>query len=117
MQDMNSKAVVLSRPFSLRIARLADANGCSYEETLAEVIERGLQEIEGDLAVSAGIGGLEDLSPRQRAVLGGLRDGLSVKELADSLEVSEVTIRTHIIRIRERLGCTDLLGLRMPDRR
>jgi DNA-binding NarL/FixJ family response regulator len=53
------------------------------------------------------------MSARQRAVLNGLRKGLAVKEIADDLKISEVTVRTHILRIRSRLGCPDLLKLRM----
>jgi DNA-binding NarL/FixJ family response regulator len=55
-----------------------------------------------------------DLSPRQISVLQGLRDGLAVKEIADKLNVGEATVRTHIIRIRERTGCLDILKLRIP---
>jgi DNA-binding NarL/FixJ family response regulator len=55
------------------------------------------------------------LSARQFAVLKALRKGLAVKEVADTLNISEVTVRTHIQRIRTRLGCSDLLRLRIPD--
>jgi DNA-binding NarL/FixJ family response regulator len=57
---------------------------------------------------------LNGLSARQQAVLRALRRGLSVKEVAVELQVSEVTVRTHIMRTRQRLGCSDLLGLRIP---
>jgi DNA-binding NarL/FixJ family response regulator len=48
------------------------------------------------------------------SVLQGLRDGLAVKEIADKLNVGEATVRTYIIRIRERTGCMDILKLRTP---
>ena len=34
------------------------------------------------------------------------------QEIAERLKVSEQTVRTHILRARTRLGCSDLLSLR-----
>lgn len=52
------------------------------------------------------------ITEKQQAVLDHLKAGLSVKEIADRMDVSEHTIRTHIIRARIRLDCPDLLSMR-----
>ncbi|MGA2246224.1 MAG: response regulator transcription factor [Verrucomicrobiota bacterium] len=44
-----------------------------------------------------------DLSPRERAVLDGLAEGLAYKQIADQLGVSIHTVRNYIRRIYEKL--------------
>jgi RNA polymerase sigma factor (sigma-70 family) len=44
------------------------------------------------------------LTPREREVLQGLADGLSGREIADRLGISEATERTHMENIRAKLG-------------
>lgn len=56
------------------------------------------------------------LTPKQTQVLGLLKDGQSVKEIAAHLGVREETVRTHILRIRSHLDCPDLLSLRFRPR-
>lgn len=94
------------------IRLLALKRGISQNEAMRHALEIGLKELEKGLAM-AFTEDLNDLSARQRAVLQALRKGLAVKEVADDLKISEVTVRTHIQRIRTRLGCPDLLKLRM----
>jgi DNA-binding CsgD family transcriptional regulator len=55
---------------------------------------------------------LASLTPKQAQVLAHLKSGLSVKETANMMGVSEETVRTHILRARSRLDCSDLLSLR-----
>lgn len=55
---------------------------------------------------------LQMLTNKQVAVLKCLKMGLSVKEIAGQLGVSENTIRTHIRRIRCQYDSADLLSLR-----
>ena len=93
---------------------MADAENCSLAEALADVVAHGFEALERKLDHFQKSKEIDKLSPKQRLVLEGLREGLSVKELADKLKISEPTIRTHIIRIRQRLECTDLLKLRIP---
>lgn len=112
--ETKPQSAALPRALSLKVAKLSAEKGCTYAEALAHVVEKGFKGIERESADSRTRKGLADLSPRQRTVLDGLRDGLAVKEIAHSLEVSEVTVRTHIIRIRQRLDCADLLKLRIP---
>jgi len=47
---------------------------------------------------------LRRLTPRERGVLHLLTQGLTAKEIAKRLSISEVTIRNHIQHIREKLG-------------
>lgn len=83
----------------------------SQDEAICHALSVGLRELENEAADSPEE--MNDLSARQRAVLEALRRGFAVKEVADELKISEVTVRTHIQRIRTRLGCSDLLKLRM----
>ncbi len=53
-----------------------------------------------------------ELSPKQKIVFEHLRNGLSTKEIAEALSIREETVRTHILRIRTRIDCPDLLSLR-----
>ncbi len=47
---------------------------------------------------------LDSLSPREREILGLLAQGLSNKELARALSVSENTIKTHLANLYAKLG-------------
>lgn len=48
-----------------------------------------------------------DLSPREFDVLGLVVEGLSNKQIADRLEVSEATVKTHLTHVLEKLGVED----------
>lgn len=97
-----------------RIAKLADVEQCSFSTALTLLIDKGFEEIDRKLHAFKESPDIDGLSPRQCAVLDCLRNGLAVKEIADKLKVSEVTVRTHILRIRQRLGSADILELRIP---
>lgn len=112
--DKIFKAHALPKPFQSRISKIADISGCSYDEALAEVVAKGLEEIDRKIDEFSESKEYNELSRRQREVLNGLRGGMAVKELAHKLGISEATVRTHIFRLRQRLGCNDLLKLRIP---
>jgi two-component system NarL family response regulator len=48
-----------------------------------------------------------DLSPRERDVLERLVEGLSNKQIASRLDLTEATVKTHITHIFEKLGVED----------
>ena len=47
---------------------------------------------------------LDKLTPRERAVLEGIAEGLNNSEIAASLELSEKTVRNHITRVFDKIG-------------
>jgi DNA-binding CsgD family transcriptional regulator len=47
---------------------------------------------------------LDGLTPRERAVLDGIAEGLDNQEIAGRLGLSEKTVRNHISRIFDKLG-------------
>jgi DNA-binding NarL/FixJ family response regulator len=51
--------------------------------------------------------GLEDLTPREKEVLRLVGAGLSNTALADRLQLSEATVKTHVARIFAKLGLHD----------
>jgi DNA-binding CsgD family transcriptional regulator len=46
---------------------------------------------------------LDDLTPRERAVLEGIADGLDNAEIATALGLSEKTVRNHITRVFDKI--------------
>lgn len=47
---------------------------------------------------------LDELTPRERAVLEGIAEGLDNSEIAASLGLSKKTIRNHITRVFDKVG-------------
>ena len=47
---------------------------------------------------------LNELTPRERAVLEGIAEGLDNSEIAASLRLSEKTVRNHITRVFDKIG-------------
>ena len=64
-------------------------------------IGRALQIVQADSAVT---GVLSGLTPREREVLVLVGDGLSNREIATRLYISEVTVKVHVRHILEKLG-------------
>lgn len=105
----------------------AGASGFLLKRTPADELVRGIRVVaEGDallepsvtrrlLASFADKGGrsavdtraLDDLTDREREVLGLIARGLSNSEIAESLFLSEGTVKTHVKRIFAKLGVRD----------
>jgi two-component system NarL family response regulator len=51
--------------------------------------------------------GTEELTPREFDVLEQIVRGLSNKDIATELEISEATVKTHINNLLSKLGVTD----------
>lgn len=96
------------------IRLVALKQGISENKAICQALSIGYKELAKGQTFEV-VDDINVLSARQHAVLKALRKGLAVKEIADTLQISEVTVRTHIQRIRTRLGCSDLLRLRIPD--
>gem|GEM_PF-6434192 len=80
-----------------KLQNLADARGVSINEVIRQLIEG-----EGHCPPHKEVN-LAALTPKQALVLEHLKSGLSVKETANEMGVSEETVRTHILRARSRL--------------
>jgi DNA-binding NarL/FixJ family response regulator len=52
-------------------------------------------------------GGAEGLSPRELEVLGLMAEGLTNREIAEKLWISEATVKTHVSHILAKLGQSD----------
>ncbi len=72
------------------------------------VVNAGKKYIPGEIAeiLSEHIG-QEELTPAERKVLRRIVKGLSNKEIAHNLEVSENTVKTHVKNILGKLGVSD----------
>ena len=56
------------------------------------------------LAVTGSALPLDELTPRERAVLEGIAEGQDNTEIAASLGISEKTVRNHITRVFDKIG-------------
>lgn len=70
---------------------------------LVDEVRRFLAEPD-KLAVTGSALPLNELTPRERAVLDGIAEGLDNTEIAASLGISEKTVRNHITRVFDKIG-------------
>jgi len=97
-----------------RLERLARHGNMPMDELCLKALELGIHHLEATLPET--LLPTNGLSKKQRMVLHHLKLGKSVKEIAFDLRMGESSVRTHITRLKEKLGCGDLLELRMLPR-
>lgn len=106
-QEAHSGSVVrLDADVFSRLERLARSQGICPDQALRRLIIAGTSHLEQKASQSL------PLSPKQKDVLECLNAGLSVKEIGVKMDIKEGTVRTHILRLRGSLDCSDLLSLR-----
>ena len=70
---------------------------------LLDELRRFLAEPAADAAIERSGLPLKDLTPRERAVLEGIAEGLDNSEIATSLGLSQKTVRNHITRVFDKI--------------
>jgi DNA-binding NarL/FixJ family response regulator len=71
------------------------------------VTKRLIEQFARSAPPSAAATELDELTPREREVLGLMASGLSNAEIAARLVLSEATVKTHVKRILAKLGARD----------
>ena len=107
-------AVMHSQPGTITASGLIAAGGAGFlpyhmspDALLGalRVLAAGERYLPADMVIGRGVpGGDISLTMREHDVLSGLRSGLSNKEIADNLSLSEVTVKHHIKSLRGKLG-------------
>jgi DNA-binding NarL/FixJ family response regulator len=80
-------------------ASIAEGGALSLEEAIAEALDGG-----GGARGRGAAAGLEDLTPREREVLGLLEQGWSNRQIARELVLGERTVECHVSNILGKLG-------------
>ena len=110
-------AVMDSQPKAVSVADLVAAGGdgfLPYNLTAdaflgaLRLIMAGARYAPVEMAIG-GAGPSIDLTRREHDVLAGLRAGMSNREIADLLALSEVTVKHHIRSLRGKLGARNRL--------
>ncbi|HVE08153.1 MAG TPA: response regulator transcription factor [Paraburkholderia sp.] len=98
--------------------RLAGANGYVSKVreigelfTAARTVLLGYDCFPAEAPSIAKDGGLDCLSPREVEVLQYLARGVSNKDIASRLQLSDKTVSTYKTRLRDKLGLTSLAGI------
>ena len=123
-------------PASVKLAMRAGAAGFLYKDVDPDALVRAVRSVNdgntllapeaAGLLVRSGAsrdaaGGLGALTSREREVLAQIAEGLSNREIARLLRVSEKTVKTHVSSVLAKLGVADrtqaaLYAVRHPSR-
>ncbi len=104
--DLQAPSSLLTPEIAAKLDNLAKARNQTADVTLSQLLDAEMRRLGcSDPSCLA-------LTAKQQQVIQKLRGGLSVKEVAAAMNLSEQTVRTHILRARTRLGHSDLLSLR-----
>ena len=87
----------------LEAIREVTSGGAPMSRQIARRVVQFFQEIDQMPAVTQRSPEIETLTEREKQVLGGLAKGYLYKEIADLLDISFETVRTHVRSIYEKL--------------
>jgi two-component system nitrate/nitrite response regulator NarL len=117
--DCGAGAVVLARGLDVECVRRSVDAGARGYLTTSQDVEAFMETIRtvarGGFALAAEVQGAllsqraprsaaPALSPRELEILRLMSDGLTGREIASSLYVTEATVKTHVRRLGEKLG-------------
>lgn len=121
LQDGKVRILVLSaKPENVmaKYTRAAGANGyvgksreISELVTAAKTVLYGYDCFPADAVSLADNAGLSSLSPREVEILQYLARGVSNKDIAANLSLSDKTVSTYKTRVQEKLGLSSLAGM------
>jgi DNA-binding NarL/FixJ family response regulator len=96
----------VNRPELLRVIR-AVAEGASYIDTKATHHLFASLQGQEDAASSHQKSGLQRVSPQERRILPLLSEGMTNKEIAAQLSLSDKTVKNYLARMFKKLGITN----------
>lgn len=77
-------------------------------DRILDLLDRNFADLDpGDVLASTESGGIARLTTRQQEVLNCLGQGLSNREIARKLHISELTVKNHLHSIFSLLGVSD----------
>ncbi len=99
-----------ARVDSVIAAIKAVSNGAAWVDPSLPNRIFALFQREAEIGRGNGGTGLENLTRRERAVLGGVADGLSNRAIARKLFISEPTVKTHLTHVFAKLNVSNRLA-------
>ena len=105
--DVSVDAAELLEDIAIKLNHRLNLNP-QLDQTVPNQQDRQLQTTETDSAISIHE---ERLTPRQREILRLVANGMTTKEIAESLFISVKTVETHRGQLMDRLNIHDLAGL------
>jgi FixJ family two-component response regulator len=80
-------------------------------DAISEAIARDAQRLEKELGLNLLRAAYESLTPRERDILALVVSGMLNKQIADQLNVSEITVKIHRGQLMKKMGAHSLADL------